>query len=246
MHGDPPDEEHAYGHEKFEYFASGAIGGLVIAAAMGIAFAGVDRLLDAQELVRPTFGIALAGGAALVNFFVAWTLIAAGARHRSIALEADGHHLMTDVWTSGGVVIGVALVGVTGWAWLDPVVALAVAVLIGVTGGRLLYRSAHGLMDAALPEEQMALVHEILERNTSEDVGFHAIRSRAAGARSFVSMHVQVPGEWTVQRGHDLLEQIEKAVHGVLPNVAVFTHLEPREDPRSFRDMGLDRPDFRE
>jgi cation diffusion facilitator family transporter len=179
--------------------------------------------------------------AAALNFAVARTLIHAWRRHRSLTLEADGRHLMTDVWTSAGVVAGVAAVAVTGWNVLDPIIALAVAANIVVTGVRLMGRSAGGLMDRALPADELARVREVLARQESDDVHFHALRTRQAGRRSFVSFHVLTPGTWTVQQGHDVLERVEADLRHELGNVTVFTHLEPAEDPLSFADVGLDR-----
>jgi cation diffusion facilitator family transporter len=168
-------------------------------------------------------------------------LIAVGRRHRSIALEADGHHLMTDVWTSAGVIAGIAAVALTGWHWLDPVVALAVAVQIVWMGVRLVRRSWLGLLDAALPADERAALRAVLDRYAADGVRFHAVRTRQAGARRFVDMHVLVPGAWSVRRGHELLERIEDDVRAAVPHAIVFTHLEALEDPASFRDQELDR-----
>ena len=186
-------------------------------------------------------GVAVSVAAAALNLAVARTLIRAGREHRSLTLEADGQHLMTDVWTSAGVVAGVAAVAVTGWNVLDPLIALAVAANIVVTGIRLMRRSAGGLMDRALPPGEMAQVHAVLARHESRDVQFHALRTRQAGRRSFVSLHVLTPGSWTVQQGHELLERVEADLRDELGNVTVFTHLEPAEDPASFADVDLDR-----
>ena len=179
--------------------------------------------------------------ATAINFSVARVLLRAGARHHSIALEADGRHLMTDVWTSVGVVVGVAAVALTGLPWLDPVIALAVALNIVVTGYVLVRRSAHGLMDAALPDADQTAIRAVLERYREDGIEYHALRTRQAAGRSFVSVHVLVPGAWTVQRGHELLEEIERDIRVAVPNAAVLTHLEPVEDPTSFLDGELDR-----
>jgi cation diffusion facilitator family transporter len=235
----PPDEDHAYGHQKVEYFSSGAEGGLIALAAISIVIAAVQRLLDPQPLSRLSLGLGLSAGASLINLAVGWTLIRVGKRHHSIALEADGQHLMTDVWTSVGVLCGVGLVALTGWSTLDPIVAILAALQIGWTAYRLLKRSALGLIDTALPKDQVEEIKHILSNNP--DVQYHALRTRQAGSRSFVSFHIQVPGEWSVQRGHDILETIEAQVRDLIPNVTVFTHLEPKEDPRSWSDQELDR-----
>ncbi len=237
----PPDEQHAYGHEKAQYFSSGAEGGMILIAALSIIALCVQRLVQPQSISRIDIGIVISILASLVNLGVARTLLSAGRRHRSIALEADAQHLITDVWTSGGVVAAIGLVALTGWYVLDPLIGLAVAVHIAWMGVRLMQRSILGLMDTALPNEDMDKVQRILSRNTSEDVQFHALRTRQSGPRSFVSVHIQVPGSWSVQKGHDLAEKVESEIREGLPLVTVFTHIEPREDPLSFADMHLDR-----
>jgi cation diffusion facilitator family transporter len=237
----PPDERHAYGYSKAEYFASAFEGALILVAAVLIAWAAVMRLLHPQPLDQVGIGVVVSLVATAINFGVARVLLGAARRHRSIALEADAHHLMTDVWTSVGVVVAVFAVGATGWNWLDPVIALAVAANIVWTGVSLLRRSAFGLMDESLPADRVQAIGEVLDRYRAEGAEFHAIRTRAAAGRSFVSMHVLVPGAWTVQRGHDLVERIERDVAATSPGTTVFTHLEPREDPTSYGDESLDR-----
>lgn len=237
----PPDEDHAFGHDKAEYVSSGAEGALILVASAGIAWAAVDRLLSPRPVERIGIGLAVSVAAALVNLGVARILLAAGRRHRSIALEADGRHLMTDVWTSAGVVLAVGAVGLTGWLWLDPAIALAVAAQILWSGIVLLRRSWSGLLDRALPQADLDAVRAVLDRHEAgSGARFHAVRTRQAGARRFVTMHVLVPGAWTVRRGHDLLERIEDDVREALPGASVFTHLEAIEDPASFRDQELD------
>jgi cation diffusion facilitator family transporter len=237
----PPDAEHMYGHEKAEYFSAGVEGTLICVAAGAIGWLAVGRLLDPVPLHDVGAGVAVSVAAAVLNLAVARTLIRAGRENRSLALEADGQHLMTDVWTSAGVVAGVAAVAVTGWNVLDPLIALAVAANIVVTGVQLMRRSAGGLMDRALAPAEMAQVRAVLARHESRDVQFHALRTRQAGRRSFVSLHVLTPGSWTVQQGHELLERVEADLRDELGNVTVFTHLEPAEDPASFADVDLDR-----
>ncbi len=237
----PADEVHAFGYGKAEYFASGAEGALILLAAVGIGWTAVGRLLHPQPIERAGLGLVVSAAASLLNLAVARVLIAVGRRRHSIALEADGHHLMTDVWTSAGVIAGISAVAVTGWHLLDPLVALAVAVQIVWMGVRLVRRSWLGLLDAALPPEELAALGGVLERHGSAEVRFHAVRTRQAGSRRFVDMHVLVPGAWTVSRGHALLERIEDDVRAALPGATVFTHLEALEDPASFQDQGLDR-----
>ncbi len=238
----PPDEEHAHGHTKAEYLASGFEGLLILVAALAIGVTAVARFLSPRPLEQVGFGLAVSVVASLVNLAVAQVLFRAARRYRSIALEADAHHLMTDVWTSAGVLVGVGLVALTGWERLDPVVALAVAAQIVWMGVRLVRRSATGLLDAALPPEEQASLRAVLDRHAGPEIQFHAVRTRQAGTRRFVSLHVLVPGAWTVRCGHDLVEQVEADVRAALPGANVLTHLEAIEDPVSFEDQQLDRP----
>jgi cation diffusion facilitator family transporter len=237
----PADEEHAYGHAKAEYFSAGVEGTLIVGAAVVIAVSAVDRLLHPQAIDHVGVGLAVSACASLINLAVGVLLVRTGRRERSITLEADGKHLMTDVWTSAGVIVGVAAVAITGFERLDPIVALAVAANIVLAGGGLMRRSIGGLMDRALGDQERQEIHAVLEHFEHEGVSFHALRTRQAGARAFVSLHVLVPGAWTVQRGHDLVERVEDALRDRLPYATVFTHLEPAEDPRSFDDTALDR-----
>jgi cation diffusion facilitator family transporter len=238
----PPDELHAYGYGKAEYFASGAEGALILLAAAAIGWAAFGRLRAPEPIDRVGFGLVVSTAASLVNLAAARVLLAASRRHGSIALEADARHLMTDVWTSAGVLAGIGVVALTGKLWLDPVVALLVAANIVRTGFVVVRRSALGLLDRALDEPDRDAVRRVLARHEGEEVRFHALRTRQAGARRFVSVHVLVPGAWTVQRGHDLLERIEEEIRGALPGASVFTHLEAVEDPASWQDEALDRP----
>ncbi len=239
----PADEDHRYGHEKAEYFSSGAEGGLILLAALTIGISAIRRLLDPVPLENTTIGLAAAGLASLVNLWVARVLLQVGKAHDSISLQADAQHLMTDVWTSVGVILAVGAVALTGWLWLDPLIALAVGVNIFLSGFRLVRSAVLGLMDTALPPAEQGLLEDILEKYAHRRIRFHALRTRQAGARRVISFHVLVPGKWTVQRGHQLLEQIEAEIRQALPNATVFTHLEPIEDPVSQQDTGLDRPD---
>jgi cation diffusion facilitator family transporter len=237
----PPDEEHAYGHAKAEYFSAGVEGALISVAAVSIAVTAIGRLVDPRPLDDVGVGLAVSAAASLINLAVGVLLVRTGRRERSIVLEADGRHLITDVWTSVGVVIGVAAVSITGWDRLDGVVALAVAVNIVVAGGSLVRRSVGGLMDRALGAPERDEIQDVLAGFERDGVRFHALRTRQAGSRAFMSVHVLVPGAWSVQRGHDVVEEVEAALRGRLPYLTVFTHLEPAEDPRSFDDAGLDR-----
>lgn len=237
----PPDAEHAFGHAKAEYFASATEGVLILVAAFGIAWTAVDRLLAPRAIEAPALGLAISGVATAVNLGAGLALVRAGRRFRSIALEADGHHLLTDVWTSVGVIAGVGLVALTRWNPLDPIVALLVAANIVVTGVKLVRRSALGLLDSAFPAEEQAVLHTILERHVVAPMSVHAIRTRQAGPRRFVSMHVLVPGAWSVREGHAFLERLEADIRAALPQTTVDTHLEPLEEEVSFRDQGLDR-----
>ena len=237
----PPDEEHAYGHAKAEYFAAGVEGALIVAAALTIAATALTRLLDPQPIDDAGIGVAISAAASLINLGVGWLLLTTGRRERSIVLEADGRHLMTDVWTSAGVIAGVIAVALTGWERLDPLIALLVAANIVVTGSALVRRSVGGLMDRGLDAPDQAAIADALATFEREGVRFHAVRTRQAGSRAFISLHVLVPGAWSVQHGHDVVEDVEAELRRRLPHATVFTHLEPAEDPRSFADTALDR-----
>jgi cation diffusion facilitator family transporter len=237
----PPDAEHTYGHAKAEYFASAVEGLLILIAAAGIGWTAWDRLLNLRALDHAWLGLAISLAAAAVNGAVALILLRAGQRLRSIALVADGHHLLTDVWTSAGVVVGVVLVQLTGWLILDPLAALLVAANIVWAGVRLLRDTASGVLDTALPSADQARIAAVLAPYQEAGLVFHALRTRTAGQRRFVSLHILVPGAWTIQQGHTLAEQIERAIIAALPKTTVFTHLEPIEDSVSWEDQALDR-----
>lgn len=237
----PADESHTYGHGKAEYFASGVEGGLILIAAVSIGVAAVDRLLHPRPLEQVGLGIVVSVIAALVNLAVALVLLRASRQHESITLRANASHLLTDVWTTAGVLVGVGAVGLTGWLWLDPIAALLVAANILWTGARFVRASALGLMDTSLPESELAVLKAVLDGYVSDAVQFHALRTRQSGPRRFLSVHVLVPGWWTVKRGHDLLERIEAELRAALPMLTVTTHLEPIEDPTSHEDIDLDR-----
>jgi cation diffusion facilitator family transporter len=237
----PADEDHAHGHGKAEYFSSAFEGFLILIAAVSIGYAAIGRLQHPQGLQDVGIGLAVSVVASIINLATARILLRVGRQHNSITLEADAHHLLTDVWTSVGVILGVGLVWVTGWLWLDPAIAILVAVNIVWTGWQLLRRSAAGLMDVSVPEETRLAIEAILDRYRKEGLEFHALRTRQAGARAFATIHVLVPGNWTVQKGHDHSERIEADLRTAVPHVHVTTHLEPKEDPVSLADEGLER-----
>ena len=231
-----PDREHNFGHEKAEYFSSGIEGALIFVAAGAIIWTAIPRLLVPQPIEQLGIGIALSVAAALANLACAWVMLRAARVHRSITLEADAKHLLTDVWTTAGVLVGVVLVQTTGWLRLDPLVAIAVALQIVWTGWTLVARSFHGLMDRAIPDDDRAVIVEVLETLHDRGCDYHALRTRVAGAKSFVDVHVLVPGKMSVQQGHDLVEKLESEIRSRLPHVEVLTHLEPLEDPKSWDD----------
>jgi cation diffusion facilitator family transporter len=238
----PPDADHPYGFSKAEYFSAGIEGALIVLAAAGIVWTAIPRLITPRGLDMALAGLTLTAVASAINFGVAMVLLRAGREHHSITLEADGRHLLTDVWTSAGVIAGVALVFVTGWLRLDPIVAIAVALHILWTGFGLVRRSVRGLMDPAISAEDQREVDKLIaEYSRRYGVSFHAVRTRQAGARRFVSFHLLVPDAWTVARAHQLSEEIEARMRAVVANAAIFTHIEPISDPASYEDQELDR-----
>ena len=237
----PADDDHPYGHGKAEYFSSGVEGTLILIAAVCIGVAAVDRLISPKPLEEIGIGLAVSIVASLVNLGVALLLLRVGRTRNSITLEANARHLLTDVWTSVGVVAGVGMVALTDWERLDPIVAIIVAANIIWTGVGIVRQSISGLMDVALPVEDRVAVEEVLKRHEQAGVKFHALWTRQAGARKFISFHVLVPGDWTVQRGHQLLERIENDIRHVVPDSTIFTHHESLDDPTSWEDETLDR-----
>ena len=237
----PADDNHAHGHGKAEYFSSAFEGFLILVAAVSIAYAAIERLLNPQPLEAVGIGLAVSVAASVINLATSRILMGVGKKYRSITLEADAHHLLTDVWTSAGVIAGVGLVWATGWLWLDPVIAILVALNIVWTGWQLLQRSAAGLMDVSIPEEELQAVESVLATYRSQGLEFHALRTRQAGTRAFISFHVLMPGAWTIQHGHDWSERIEADLRSAVPHAHITTHLEPREDPVSLADQELDR-----
>lgn len=236
----PADARHPFGHGKVEYFSAGAEGAMIFVAAALIIYAAFDRILNPQELSDLGVGLAVTVVATIINGAVGLIILRQGRRHRSITLVADGKHLMTDVYTSVGVVVGVALVGITGWLPLDSLVAIAVGINILWTGFALMRRATHGLLDHTLPEADNARIisalQEMADRHPPGVLEFHGIQTREAGRDRFVSLHVLVPGAWSMQQAHDIVEEVESVVEGAVPHAIVHTHLEPHEDPRSHTD----------
>jgi len=236
----PADSDHQYGHSKAEYFSAGVEGAMIFVAAGFILYVSVERLLNPAPLEALGVGLLISVVAAALNGVVGMALVRAGARHRSPTLRADGKHLLTDVVTSVGVVIGVGLVWITGWGILDPIVAIAVGLNILVIGFRLVRESGMGLMDATLPDEDNRAIEEVLERHRDPGrVDFHELRTRESGKWRFVEFHALVPGDWSVERGHDLVETVEQEIHTALPHTHITTHLEPIEDERAYNDVHL-------
>jgi cation diffusion facilitator family transporter len=235
----PADRSHPYGHFKAEYFSSGLESVLIVVAALAIIHAAIGHLLQPEPLEQVGIGLALSLLATALNGLVAWLLLKASRRFHSISLRADAHHLLSDVWTSLGVVVGIGLVKVTGWTILDPLIAIAVAINIIRTGWKLFQETASGLLDRSLPEEEQQRLEQLLAGRQSEEIRFHALRTRVAGSRRFVSLHVLVPGRWSVRQGHDLCEQLEQEIAAMLTHTDVVTHLEPIEDPASWTDQAF-------
>lgn len=227
----PADKDHPYGHSKAEYFSSGVEGSLILLAAVSIGYAAIGRLISPKPLEQVGLGLAVSVLASLVNLVVALLLLRVGRRHNSITLEANAQHLLTDVWTSIGVLVGVAAVALTGWQWLDPTVALAVAGNIIWTGVGIVRRSTAGLMDSAIPGQDLATVQRVLQSYEQAGLQFHKLQTRQAGASKFVSVHVQVPGDWTVDQGHRAAGRVASDIRQALPGALVITHVEPQAAP---------------
>jgi cation diffusion facilitator family transporter len=238
----PADDNHAHGHSKAEYFSSAFEGFLILLAALSIGYTSIERLINPRALEAVGVGLLVSVVASVINLATAKILMKVGREQNSISLEADAHHLMTDVWTSAGVIAGVGLVWVSDWLWLDPVIAMLVALNILWTAWQLMQRSASGLMDASLPAEQLKRIETLLATYREQGLDFHAVRTRQSGNRAFVTLHVLVPGHWTVQLGHDWADRIELDIGKAIPRAHITTHLEPMEDPVSMDDQGLDRP----
>ena len=238
----PADEGHEFGHTKAEYFSSAIEGGLILVAAFSIIWSAAPRLLAPQPIENVGLGVLISLSASLVNLGVALVLIKNGKKNNSLLIEADGKHLMTDVWTSVGVITAIFIVKLTGFLILDPIIAIIVALNIVWTGFQLLKRSANGLMDASISESELKIVTDYLNELKTDKIDFHSLMTRQAGQRKFISLHLLVPGEWSVQQGHDYAENIEETIEDMFSEpVTVSTHIEPIEDPASMRDIGIDR-----
>lgn len=225
--GKPSDHNHDFGHGKAEYMSSLVEGALIFVAAALIIATSIRRFIVPQPVEEIGWGLALSIGATVLNLVVGLVLIRTGRTHRSITLEADGQHLLTDVWTTVGVVVGMGLMLLTGWLWIDPLVALLVGLNILYTGGKLVHRSAVGLLDAALPADEVATIRSAMESVVQAPATITEVLTRESGRQRFVQTTVLVPGEWTVARGHDLADAIEDAVAAALPATQTVVHIEP-------------------
>ncbi len=237
----PPDDDHLYGHSKAEYFSSIVEGVLIIIAALSIGYTAVDRFIHPRPIEQAFVGLAVSVLATLVNLGTSVILLRAGKKYNSITLEADGHHIMTDVWTSVGVIGGVGLVALTNIHLLDPIIALLVAINIVFTGISIMKKSALGLMDTAVSKEDLHKITAILDTYKTKEVTYHGLMTRQSATRSFMSVHILVPGNWTIQKGHDIVDELELEICKSFPKMNVTTHIEPVEDPKSLKDISLDR-----
>lgn len=224
----PPDDDHDFGHGKAEYVSALVEGAMIFAAAAAIVWTSVDRLMHPATVEQPGIGLLLTTVASLLNLAVGMLLLRAGREHRSITLIADGKHLLTDVWTSAGVLVGMALVAITHWQPLDPIVALAVGVNILYTGYGLVRRSLSGLLSARLPAEDLAQVDAVLQRFRDEDgIGITSVRTVESGRQRLVALEIAVPGAWTVARAHEVTDRLEAALAEALPQCVTLVHVEP-------------------
>lgn len=235
----PPDSDHMYGHEKAQFFAAAVEGTLILAAAMGILTAAFSRFFHPSPIMQIDLGIILSGAAGFINLLVGLILLSAAKQFHAPALKADGQHLLTDFYTSIGVIGGLLLMQLTEATWIDPVVAALLGLLITVTGIRLIRESVDGLMDKAIHKEQIVTIEQILQSYALQKVDYHALRTRQSAGSCFISLHLLVPGVWTVQRGHDLADEVEHRIKAHIPKANVFTHIEPVDDPSSFDDIDL-------
>jgi len=241
----PADKEHEFGHSKAEYFSSAAEGALILIAAFTIIWSAVPRLIDPRPIENINTGLLFSLLASLVNLAVGMTLVRNGKKRRSLLLEADGKHLMADVWTSAGVIVAIVIVKFTGWLIVDPIIAILVALHIIYTGYRLISRSASGLMDASIPDEDLEKITNYLDSLNDQKIEYHSLLTRVAGRRKFIAMHILVPGKWTVKEAHDYADEIEETIVNMFDEpVTVHTHLEPVEDPASMKDIGIDRQEI--
>lgn len=238
----PADEEHPYGHHKAEYFSSGFEGVLIMGAAAAIIWASVHRVFDPQPVVELGWGLSLSVASSALNGLLAWVMFKVAKQQRSIALEADAKHLVTDVWTSAGVVIGLLLVMFTGWLWLDAVVAMGVALNILKEGFNLIWRSSQGLMDEAVEPQILADIHEVLQgfehmRGEVQIIRFDHITTRQAGQRRFVDMHMHMPASWSLGRAAALRTSVEQALMSAVPGLRASIQLLPNDVEAHFDDV---------
>ncbi len=238
----PADEGHMFGHTKAEFFSAAVEGVMIFIAAVLILVTSVQRFIHPAPLDNVGVGLVISVVASVINGLVGVVLLRAGRRHSSLTLVADGKHLLTDVVTSAGVVVGVLLVRLTGWDRLDPIVAFAVGVNIIVTGWKLVAESTEGLMDSTLSPQENAAIVSVLAGRTTDEVIFHGLRTRHAGRQLFATFDTLVPGDWSVARAHDLIEEIECDIRQALPGIELQIHLEPREDPRAYNDHPVEIP----
>ena len=232
----PPDEDHPYGHHKAEYFSSGFEGVLIIAAAAAIIWAAAQRLWEPQPIESVGWGLALSVLSSALNGLLAWIMFGAARRHRSIALEADARHLVTDVWTSVGVVVGIAAVGFTGWLWLDALVAIGVALNILKEGGALLWKSSQGLMDEAVEPEVLARIQATLDEFAHPTIRFDHVVTRRSGQRRFIDVHMHMPANWTLRRAAALRTSVEQALMSAVPGLRASIQLLPSDVEAHFGD----------
>jgi cation diffusion facilitator family transporter len=233
----PADKKHPFGHDKAEYFSSLTEGILITLAALGIAYTGINRIYHPQPLEELNIGMALSIFATLINFGTALILLHYGRKHNSITLEADGHHLMTDVYTTVGIVTGIFLVKLTNWQLLDPIMAIVVAVSILYTGIKLIVRSTDGLMDQKLSEKDMILIKEILDKHKAQGVDYHALYTRQSSSKQFITFHLLFSGDITLSEAHEISKAVEIEITEKIPNSDIFIHMEPMNDPDAYDDV---------
>lgn len=235
----PADKEHHYGHTKIEYFSSGLEGGLILVAAVAVIWTAVTRLLEPVSIDQIHLGVGVSLIATIINYVVARHLLKVSLEEESIALEADGKHLMTDVVTSIGVVLGVLLVGATNWLWLDPLLAIGVAINIIYEGSSLVRRSVDGLIDRSLSSQEEQKITSAIRSSIEKlkaDVRYHGLRTRKSGSARFVELHLLTPGDWTVTEAHDVADEIERCIKREFRQIETSIHIEPLEDPRAYGD----------
>lgn len=237
----PPDETHPYGHSKAEYLSSIAEGSFIMLAAGAIIFTAIQRLLNPSPLEAPGIGLIFSVLASIINLVVGLILVKNGKKRNSLALEADGHHLLTDVYTTAGVLIGLAVVYITKAFYLDPLIAIVVGLNIISAGFSIIQKSLAGFMDSSIEKTYRDFIKKTFAEYQAKHIEFHGLRTRTSGSRKFISFHLLVPGAWTVQQAHVLAEEVEKKMRDAIPQSTITTHIEPLEDPVSWADTELDR-----